>query len=368
MLKDLGISSKLLFSQIEGSSPYALSIESSAPFILEIQNYKTRPHDYYESNLFNYFFISMCAHWSTCGSFCPTDVDNNIRYNLWRRKDTPNSLEAMWNLTLESLHWDYKGVSNKIIYHPDEPSWRLSYHEGTWFSVAVGAYAATLHYKNAEYRKKLYDLMAWEMEKEQKIAEYWLKNDLLTFIKLTALISHNLGDFDRVVEMWKIPENDPLVKNLYKLSLKPNTLFNLMCEYYKKYLSIDNHRNFAYRAPKCLRKSETLLLPIGPFHEAWGENIAKTNVLNEDEKTEIIIAMASGFVKLPGDTYSYARAYHGFKKNYPRLNQIMLCLSKKDLKPFENINFQRKSDTKTSEFQQGYILNMQKMLKDYNLT
>ncbi len=341
------------------------TIENNSPFIQEIRNYEKNGEKYYLENLTRYFYLSLCAHWATCGSFCPTDVDNNIRLNLWRRKETPEHLEEMWQLTIDSLHWNYEGVSNKIIYHPDNPDYRLSYHEGTWFSVAVGAYAAALKYKNESWRKKIYEAIAWEMKKEQEIAEYWYKNDAFTFVKLSALISHNLGDFDRVVDMWQINPSDELVQNFYHLSQKPNTLFHFLCEYYKKYLSIDNHRNFAYRTPKSLRKHESLLLPIGPFHEEWGGHIAQSKLLSEGEKMEIIIAMASGFEKLPGDTYGYARAYHGFKNNFAALKYLLSQMTKKDLRLFESSNFVRKSNIPTKDFHQTYIHAMHEMSKDF---
>src|SRR6185436_12482194 len=40
-------------------------------------------------------------------------------------------------------------------------------------------------------------------------------------------------------------------------------------------MALENHRHFALRKPKCLRKSPALLIPTGPFFDDWGRRVAE---------------------------------------------------------------------------------------------
>mgnify|MGYP001610317070 FL=1 len=93
-----------------------------------------------ELNALQYYELCLCAHWATAGSFVPTDVDNGIRWKLWQDRQ-PGLVVEQARLVLEALSWDYAPVTARLV---GSGPMRLSTHEGTWFSVAVGAYAACL--------------------------------------------------------------------------------------------------------------------------------------------------------------------------------------------------------------------------------
>lgn len=294
----------------------------------------------------------MAAHWASAGSFCPTDVDNALRQHLWNKKETKDFVESMWETTLESLFWDYSQVTGKVI-GTSNIQQRLSTHEGTWFSVAVGAYAAAVKIKNEIYTKKLLDLISFEMDRELKIAQFWLESDPFTFCGLTALISHNLGDFDRVVEVSGLSAKDPLM-NFYKLSEKAGTLWALACMYYKKHVSADGHRNFALRNPKCLRTHSELLIGVGPFHEDWGSKIAQTTHLTEAEKAEVAIELVDGWSRLKGETWGYPRAYRGLTDKLP-LKNLQPYWNAKQLKLVQDARFQTKVKLPRSQFEARFV-------------
>lgn len=327
-----------------------------APYLKILKDFETKDHVY--EKLLPYFSLTMSAHWMSAGSFCPTDVDNAIRFHLWNKKETKEVLPQMLQLTYDALSWDYSQVTKKISQHPD-PAFRVSTHEGTWFSVAVGAYASALKFENKEWSEKLFEQIHQEIQRELKIAQYWFKEDLYQFILLCPLISHNLGDFDRVIELGTIPKTDKLVEMYFNIGERPGSLFYLCCQYYKKAMSNDGHRHFALRTPKCLRRSNSLLLPVGPFLEGWGEMIAKTDLLTEGEKGEVILELASGWSRLPGDTWGYARAFHGFRDHFKGLKFLINAFSDKDQKHFNHPEFKKRSDMSVEKFREKYITQLQ---------
>ncbi len=264
----------------------------------------------------------------------------------------------MWETTLEALFWDYSRVTGKIV-SPEDLAVRVSTHEGTWFSVAVGAYAAAVKFKNESYAKKILDLIRFEMDRELKITEFWLNNNPLTFCRLSALISHNLGDFDRVVEVSGLSAKDPLM-DFYKLSEKTGSLWALTCVYYKKYISSDGHRNFALRNPKCLRTHSDLLIGVGPFHEDWGAKIATSPHLTEGEKAEVAIELVDGWIRLKGDTWGFARAYRGLTDKIP-LKNLQAYWNTKQLKLIQDARFQTKVKTSRSQFESRYTQGLEEL-------
>jgi hypothetical protein len=59
----------------------------------------------------------------------------------------------------------------------------------------------------------------------------------------------------------------------------------------KALTAIENHRFLALRAPRALRKSRDLLLPIGPFFDDWGERIAKSELLEHEDRAAVVEAL-----------------------------------------------------------------------------
>jgi hypothetical protein len=53
----------------------------------------------------------------------------------------------------------------------------------------------------------------------------------------------------------------------------------------------ENHRFHALRKARGLRRSRDLLLPIGPFFEAWGATIATHAALDERDRAEVVAAL-----------------------------------------------------------------------------
>jgi hypothetical protein len=81
-------------------------------------------------------------------------------------------------------------------------------------------------------------------------------------------------------------------------------------------MASENHRHFALRKPRALRKSQDFLLPLAPFWDSWGAVLGKHPILSERDLGEIIEALIEGWMKLP-ETWAYPRALAGIESKIP---------------------------------------------------
>lgn len=317
-----GISPEILYQHIENTVPFLFSgIAPSTPYsdlILAKKGVSKFTH-------YEYFELCLCAHYTTVASFVPTDVDNQIRKNLWNAP-----LEAttrMAELVLLSRSWDFRPWTARGQEGTGETLGAMvSGHQGEWFSVAVGAYAA--HKKNAsELSKRVLDEILLELELESKIFRS-LKQSLdgIGLLRASTAIAHNLGDLDRVIDQWNLPADDPLRELAYKLGHDPNSNCTFQAELLeagelnKAYMASENHRHYPLRAAKCLRRARDLFFPLGPFTDDWGDTIARHPLLSPRDKAEIAEALLEGFQKLSSPKvplYGYARALAGLQRGFP---------------------------------------------------
>lgn len=254
----------------------------------------------------DYFGVCLTAHWATAGTFVPTDVDNAIRWKLWQ-KASPAQKDRWADLVLEALGWDYGPVTARIVAAASGS--RVSTHEGTWFSVAVGAYAATR-------RPDVLEAMRREADREIALwRELRAAGDGVALLKASALLAHNFGDLDRVADQWKLP-----LPGLYDAAKPGVGPLGDAGRLNRKFMAADNHRHYPLRAAKSLRRSRELLLPVGPFFDDWGLKAAK--LLQPPELGEVGRALIDGWERL-GEPAGYARALAGLRAGYASLFRVV---------------------------------------------
>lgn len=320
-----GIAPNLLLKDVEITAPFIFQGEillegKQREFLSKLVFHKKNLNSLKYLNLTDYFFLCMSAHWATAGTFVPTNVDNQIREGLWKHKEIQGHIERMGNITIESWNWNYEQVTNRKSYNPENGQ-VLSTHEGTWLSVAIGAYNALLKHKKTELAGEVAEVILAEIDKEEKLlTELREKRDHINFLRTTALMAHNFGDLDRVIDQWQMPEEDSFRKRIYKLGHKINENYSPILAYAgqvnKNFLSVENHRHMSMRQPKCLRRSFRFLIPVGPFMEEWGRELGKASNLSLAEKGEIVAALFDGF-KRQDLAFGYARAFKGMMDVLP---------------------------------------------------
>lgn len=337
----------LLIEQVRQAAPFLFAgPEPAGPAHRYLR--VLRAYDGRELNALEYYELCLCAHWATAGSFVPTDVDNGIRWKHWQDVQ-PGLVEEQAKLVLESLAWDYAPVTAKIT---GAGGRRLSTHEGTWFSVAVGAYAACLEARPA-LSTVVFDAMRTEAEREDKA--YAACGGPLELLKSSALIAHNFGDLDRVVDQWELKPGDPLRVSLYDAAKPGSPLFGGRLGraglIHQKHMGADNHRHYPLRAAKGLRKSGDLLLPVGPFFDDWGRRVGRHPSLSPEEVAEAVRALTDGWTRMH-EPAGYARALAGILEVFPGGRRALgKLLPAKDQRMLESGSLKAAMDVPQARFE-----------------
>lgn len=311
----MAIAPSLLIEQVRSAAPFLFSgPEPVGPALRYLR--VLRAYGGEKLSALGYYELCLCAHWATAGTFVPTDVDNAIRWKLWQDAQ-PGLVEEQAKLVLEALDWDYAPVTARVA---GSGSLRLSTHEGTWFSVAVGAYAAC-GAAGSPLAAGVLDAMRAEAAREDAaFAAIVESGSALEILKASALIAHNFGDLDRVVDQWELEADDPLRAALYDAAAPGSPLFGGRLGraggLNKSFMSADNHRHYPLRSAKALRRSADLLLSVGPFFDDWGRRVARHPALSPEEIAEAVRALTDGWVRMHQPA-GYARALAGILEVFP---------------------------------------------------
>lgn len=314
-----GIAPNILLSHVENTAPFIFKGETDntgkqRSYLAKLQFYKKNLKALQKINLAEYFSLCMSAHWATAGTFVPTNVDNQIREGLWRHGEIGSFIDIMAKITMDSWTWDYSEVTNRKTFNPHKNQ-VMSTHEGTWLSVAIGAYCALKMHSRPKLAIEMQEIILAEVKKEEELLLYLQETgDHLNFLRATALMAHNFGDLDRVMDQWKMDASDEFYTRIYKLGHRKNIhyspIFLYAGEVNKKFMAIENHRHMSMRAVKALRQSKDFLIPIGPFMDEWGRILGTSTQLRLEEKAQILLAFLEGHSR-QDMAFGYARALSG---------------------------------------------------------
>lgn len=318
-----GITPNILLGHVDNTAPFLFQGEIQTEgkpraYLAKLCFYKKNLKALQKINLAEYFHICMSAHWATAGTFVPTNVDNQIREGLWRHGQIGSFIDVMAKITIDSWKWDYGEVTNRKAYSTQGAE-VMSTHEGTWLSVAIGAYCALKMHSRPQLADQMQEVILQEVQKEQDILLSLTENkDHKNFLRSCALMAHNFGDLDRVIEQWKMDLEDPFIKRIYKLGHLANphyhSIFPYAGEMNKKVMAIENHRHMSMRMVKSLRSSKDFLIPIGPFMDDWGKVLGSTKKISLEDKALIILAFLEGHTR-QDMAFGYARALNGLLKS-----------------------------------------------------
>jgi hypothetical protein len=324
-LKLQGIAPNILLKNVENTAPWLFEGElettgANRSYLAKLIFYKKNLKALAHIDLTEYFYLCLGAHWTTAGTFVPTDVDNQIREGLWRHETVGRHIQKMARLTIESWQWDYEQVTNRKSYNLASGQ-VMSTHEGTWLSVAIGAYNALIKNKLPLLAEEVAQVILAEIEKEERLLiELREKRDHINFLRSTALMAHNFGDLDRVMDQWNMNPDDSFYQRIYKLGHKLNENYSSILVYSgqvnKAFLAQENHRHMSMRQPRGLRKSHKFLIPVGPFMDEWGKILGESRILSNQDKVEIIAAFIEGYTR-QDLAYGYIRAYRGLIQALP---------------------------------------------------
>jgi hypothetical protein len=331
-LKNVGISPNLLVKDVRVTAPWIFdsknfsTSEGLPHFIERLREVERRPQIAKNFTLSDYFHFCLCAHWATAGTYVPTNVDNQIRESLWKHPDIKNHFEKMVKNTIDAWKWDYSSVTARKVHlgNGSSEAW-LSTHEGTWLSVAIGA-CIFLWKHNLPRQQEVKEIILEEIKKEEIILNTLREEqNAVDFLKTSALMAHNFGDLDRVMDQWLLPSEHELRKQVYKLGHQLNnsysSIFVFAGQVNKAFLAQENHRHMSLRQAKGLRKAPLFLVPIGPFMYDWGREIAQSSLLTISEKAEVLVSLFEGW-KRQDWAQGYVRAFAGFMSYFSSPNEM----------------------------------------------
>ncbi len=309
-----GVKPEILLEQIRNTIPFIFEQRVPSPITRAIYSVADDPTR--ELSHIEYFQLCVSGHYATVASFIPTDVDNQIRFRLWHPKLDPEVLFSMarWSLSIQA--WDSSSFSARHLPVNEVDTRALSGHDGEWFTVIAAAYGVARK-RDPELAMTILDRVALEIGRHQQFLEFlWKKQrgiDLLIAITITA---HNLGDLLRVIDMWNLPPEDPMRK-----LATVQGLLAFIGGINQQFMVPENHRHFALRKIKPLRRDRKLLLPIGPFLDDWGRSLLTSQLLNELEIVEVVTALIDGWMWMEKHQgkgpVGYARAIKGITEAYP---------------------------------------------------
>lgn len=344
-----GIAPNLLLSQVRNTAPYLFDSEYGEelakcyPPARVLREFEKNP----EQSLthFEYFQLCLSSHYLTVATPVPTDVDNQIRQKLWPKALPLETALEMAELVLKSHHWDFARVTGRYAFGAKGSSFEREVvhgHLGEWFTVSCGAYCALKQYKDPQAegkRGELLEAISQEVNRHSEIfGSLWRAQDGLGALKASAALAHNFGDLDRVMDMWELSVDDPLRLHFYKLGVSPfdsnkklRYLGRLWVagELYKSVIdgssiALENHRHYALRKPKFLRKSPAFMISTGPFFDDWGRAVARGLAHSDgspsEETLEVVEVLKSGWDRQP-KSLGYGRALKSLFEFYPKISQ-----------------------------------------------
>jgi hypothetical protein len=314
-----GIAPLTLLAQVESTAAWELA-DAQAGSYRDVLRAASALEDTYASEQLAYFRLLLAAHFVTVATFVPTDVDARIRHHVWWSLETEEQLLEGLAHVDEAAAWDPSRVSARTLASRDHGL--VCGHQGEWFSVWAGALGRALALGADRARDHALSRIEDELAREARVFQWTLgQGNPLDVLRACTILAHNLGDLSRVVEAWprQVPDPTGLRARFMRLGHEREDryggAFVLAGAINKPVMAPENDRFLAMRAARPLRKSRAFLLPTGPFFDEWGERIAQTPLLDEDERGEVVSALVETHLRVPTQQ-GCLRALAGFDRAF----------------------------------------------------
>jgi hypothetical protein len=335
-LQNRGISAATLLEQVRNTAPYLFA----DPFIDQGERYPyirilnraaaMTPEQLtaVDQDLWNYYELALASHFATVGTYVPTDVDLAIRQKLWNFVHHESAFKPIWAWISGMLTWDESPVSRRYVHTASGQ--KLSGHQGEWFTVAMAAYGSAKKLslpQLSEVREAIEAELDREeaalLELEKQFFDDPSTENCRLYSNGVSAVIHNLGDLDRMFEIWEIDDQDVLKRRVFRSGHEdarhPRLVFQRAGQVYQKLLAQENHRHFPLREPKAIRQSPDFLLHFGPWLDDWGSTLVlkglNSAVFTERDLRDVVVALVSGWkllnTKSIFSSLGYARALSG---------------------------------------------------------
>jgi hypothetical protein len=243
--------------------------------------------------------LRLAAHHATVATFVPTDVDAHIRHHMWMAVPDAHVFVQAKACVDEAVARDPKLVSARVTDG-------VSGHDGEWLAVRAGALGRSLMLGLDSEAATLAAEIDAELDREERAFEAALERGApaATTLALATTIAHNLGDLSRVVDAWpRAAQASELHARYSRLghadASRQRNAFVLAGLLNKELMASENHRFLALRRPRALRRGRALLLPVGPWFDVWGETVCRSELLDDDDRAEVVAALIELHLRSP---------------------------------------------------------------------
>ena len=288
-----GLAPEVLLQQVRNTAAWALDEPTDArerTWRDALLHAPETPYGYDDTGA--YFALLLAAHFVTVATFVPTDVDSHIRHHAWARCTDHEALRRLVDRVDATDDWDAHEVSARVADVRGLGS--FSGHDGEWLSVRAGALGRALALDDTETVERISARIDRELDREHKAFETLrdVRGRELDALRVVTAVAHNLGDLSRIVVEW--PAKSPAAQSLQKRYARlghdagGDPRFALAGRVNKAVTAADNHRFLSLRAARALRTSRDLLLPLGPFFDAWGAAVATSPAMGPRGSSEAL--------------------------------------------------------------------------------
>lgn len=285
-----GIANSVLIDQVRNTASWLWSARHAASLVAIFEGATDEPAGD-DVALVRALRVRLAAHYATIATFVPTDVDAHIRHHTWIALDEPSVFAAARACIDEAAAREAGAVSARVTAG-------ISGHDGEWLAVRAGALGRALALGLSDEIALLTQRIDAELDREERLFADALQSGApaTTTLALATTLAHNLGDLSRVVEAWpKIPDGHELKERYARLGHpdgpRRRARFVLAGVLNKELMALENHRFLALRKPRALRRSRDLLLPLGPWFDAWGETVGRSVHLDDRERADVVTAL-----------------------------------------------------------------------------
>jgi hypothetical protein len=292
-----GIRNSVLVSQVRNTAPWLFELREAAELAALFTAAADESEGESEASL-RALRLRLAAHYATVATFVPTDVDAQIRHHHWVAISDAEAFAVAQALVTEAAARDAALVSRRVTEG-------ISGHDGEWLAVRAGALGRALVLGLQRESAGLAEAIDAELEREARTFEDALDRGAPAEIvlALATTLAHNLGDLSRVVEAWPRAALERGFERYVRLGhddgAEARASFVLAGRLNKELMALENHRFLALRKPRALRRSRELLLPVGPWFDAWGEGLVASPHMGDADRAEVVAALVEVHLRSP---------------------------------------------------------------------
>ncbi len=305
-----GVTPLRLVAQMENTAAWALTESPIREVVAGAASLESRFDQ--DDALRDYFQLLVTAHFTTVATFVPTDVDSQIRHHVWLRARSEAHVRELVEVLREIESWDPRLVSARVIETKDG---LVSGHHGEWFSIRAGALGRALGLDATALADELADELVTELRRELRAYQAAREANPIDALRIATTIAHNAGDLNRVAAAWSAP--NARASRYFNLFTDPASVEPALAPVLMEVANVnttmmanENHRFLPLREVRALRAGRTLLLPLGPFFDAWGEAVVTSTLIDRKGVEEFVQTLLEAHARAPTQQ-GYLRALCG---------------------------------------------------------